>query len=126
MDQLSSTGVPGQYDLVYSVHTVHARQAEAFVHDALRSYRYQEGKEFFEMPIRAAVQTIDSVVEQLPIRRSQSRSGRYNLRSKPLEQVLPLVFSDCKHCGRKNRYRLLWVADGPSCGLCQHPIEASS
>lgn len=116
--RLASTGVPGVFELIYCVHAVNARLAESMAHEALASYRLQPDKEFFEAPIGEVVRILDAVGAQLPIRRSQARSGRYNERSKPLDQPFGPRLMRCKTCGTTNRVRPLAIPVNPVCGKC--------
>ena len=117
-EELASTGVPGYYELVYCAHTVNARAAESYAHQALDKYRFQPNKEFFEAPIGEVVVVFDQVAEALPIRRSLARSGRYNERSKPLDQPFRPVIVSCKASGQRNRVRPLAVALQVVCPAC--------
>ena len=116
--ELASTGVPGDYQLVYCVHTVNARFVEARAHQALGQYRYQAGKEFFEAPIAEVVSVLDVIANALPIRMSQGRSGRYNERSNPLPQPFSTVVLDCPGCSQSNRVRALAIPVQATCGKC--------
>lgn len=117
-EQLASTGVPGTFELVYCVHTVDVRVAEAHVHEALEKYRVQPNKEFFEAPLGEVTSVFDQVAERLPVRGSLGRSGRYNEKSKALPQPFPPRVISCKACGQKNRVRVLAIPVRAVCKKC--------
>lgn len=121
-EQLASTGVPGFFELVYCVHTVNARVAESFVHEALARYRFQPNKEFFEAPIGEVVTVFDQVAASWPVRGSLGRSGRYNERSKALDQPFQPVVLQCSGCGQSNRVRRLAIRITVNCAKCGEPI----
>ena len=121
-EQLASTGVPGNFELVYCVHTVNARIAEQHVHQALEKYRFQPNKEFFEAPIGEVVSVFDQVADDLPIRGSLARSGKYNERSKLLPQPFPPLLIPCKGCGQKNRVRALAISVQAVCAKCHSSL----
>jgi len=120
--QLASTGVPGNFELVYCVHTVNARLAEAYVHEELSKYRLQPNKEFFEAPIGEVVAVFDQVAISWPVRTSLIRSGRYNERSKALDQPFQPVVLECSGCGQSNRVRRLAIRLLVNCAKCGTPI----
>ena len=121
-EQLASTGVPGSFQLVYCVHTVNARVAESTVHEALSEYRLQPNKEFFEAPISKAIAEFDRVGEMWPVRTSLGRSGRYNEKSKALQQPFPSARVVCSGCGSTNRVRRLAIRVSANCGTCGKKI----
>lgn len=117
-EQLASTGVPGNFQLVYCVHTVSARAAESHVHNTLAGYRFQPNKEFFEVPISKVVAVFDEVAAAWPVRRSLGRSGKYNERSKALAQPFQPVVLQCSSCGQSNRVRRLAIRVRVNCAKC--------
>ena len=117
-EQLASTGVPGYFELVYCVHTVDARASETYAHNALAKYRFQPNKEFFEASIKEVIVVFDQIANSWPIRRSLGRSGRYNERSKALEQPFQSVVLKCPSCNQSNRVRHLAIRFQVNCAAC--------
>jgi hypothetical protein len=121
-EQLASTGVPGFFELVYCVHTVNARVAESYAHQELAEFRLQPNKEFFEAPIGRVVGVFDRIAFSWPVRTSLGRSGRYNERSKALDQPFQPVVLKCSGCGQSNRARRLAIRLLVNCAKCGEPI----
>jgi predicted transport protein len=58
-DLSRATGVPQPFEVAYSVQVEDCGAAERLVHDTL--HRYRVGKEFFELPLRVAVDAMSEI-----------------------------------------------------------------
>ena len=93
MDTLSaSTSVYKKFDLVYFVHVSEHLAAEKYVHQTLKDFRLNPGKEFFNAPLMTIVKTVDEAGDlfQIPLGRTQRLVCFHQLwknRSFPVQDV---------------------------------------
>ena len=72
----ATTAVPGAFQLIYFVHASDHHEAEKMVHGDLTPYRKSASKEFFELPLRIALEALDragSKSRQRPRKRGKKR-----------------------------------------------------
>jgi hypothetical protein len=60
--ELSTTGVPDQFKVVYKEDVPNYKIAEKIIHNNLKDYHYN--KEFFQLPIQEAISKIQSVTQR--------------------------------------------------------------
>lgn len=109
-----ATGVPGEFQLLYFVHVGDMHSAERFVHARLASSRTMRNKEFFQVPLNAAIENLDQAAEEYPL---LVEDGRHLMR---LPQCLGARVVPCPGCGKPTRVRRLAVDAVARCGSCQH------
>jgi len=63
--ELSSTGVPGRWNVQYSIFVPNCEKIEKKVHKTLNEYRLSEDREFFKIEISLAIQAIESHAQTL-------------------------------------------------------------
>lgn len=106
-----STSVPEEFELVYFVHTLDRHAAEKAVHRELDEYRTRSSKEFFDLPLAAAIEALDRAASKYPI--PYGHDGM---------QYLPQAFDErlftCSACGAKNRFKELAIPVRPKCRTC--------
>jgi hypothetical protein len=61
----SATGVPTPYIVAYEAQVKECARAERLVHEALCMYRVNARREFFQLPLKVAVDTVNTIVNQL-------------------------------------------------------------
>lgn len=61
----SSTGVPHKFVVIHSVWALNCRVAEEAIHQELESYRYSPNREFFCLPVKDAINTVDRIVDDI-------------------------------------------------------------
>ncbi len=117
----SATGVPGKFEIVYFIHAMNCGQAEFYVHKRLANY-HSTG-EFFDVPIRVAVDAMDEVAKQFAINMDLAGSKK---RGGWGDEWLPQVFrhgvSTCPQCGKRNKIHMLAVPFVAKCGKCRGNI----
>ena len=62
---LATTGVPAPFDVAYHVEVQDGQRAERLVHDRLAAHRPRSNREFFEVPIEAAIAAVNEAAEQV-------------------------------------------------------------
>ena len=107
----SATAVPEGFQLIYFIHASDHHQAEKMVHRELTAYRKSASKEFFDVPLRTALEALDRAAAAYPIL----------MRKRPLV-ALPQCFGAtavaCPNCGVRQRVRQLAVAVVVKCAAC--------
>jgi hypothetical protein len=111
------TSAPGDFELVYFIHTRDHHWAESMAHRALHEYRKVRSKEFFTAPLPLAVRTLDEIAAQVPVLIGPKRAPQV------LPQPFELVRFPCPRCGATNQMRQLLVPVTIRCGACKLPIE---
>ena len=95
----SATGVPEEFHTLHFVHVRDRHEAEKQVHAVLAKYRKSPGKEFFDVPLPVAADTLNRVAQDYPIVVGGS-SGWL------LPQYHDSLGIQCQQCGR------LWRVPG--------------
>ncbi len=117
MGELSaSTSVYRAFQLVYFVHVTHRDIAEKQVHNALKKFRINPRKEFFQAPLPIVVKALDRVAGMLPVPLGKTPRAGY------LQQPLQPRPVSCPHCGMENRVPGVLVQIRISCGACRSEI----
>jgi len=108
----ASTSVYRNFNLVYFVHVSHHLDAEAYVHQTLKEFRLNPGKEFFNAPLMTIVKTLDEVgnLFQIPL----GKTIHAGTLSPALEKQLVL----CPRCKKKSRVPLLGIDVTVTCATC--------
>ncbi len=119
----SATGPPGNFNIVYFLHSGNCGYAEFHVHKKLAKYRTTG--EFFDVPIGLAVETMDEAASLYPINLSMAKPKK---RGPWGREILPQAFhhtvGPCPHCGQKNKIHGLAVTFRPKCGKCGQNLIA--
>jgi hypothetical protein len=74
----SATGIPRDFEVLYEQRVTDCERAERLLHRRLSQYR-STGKEFFQIPLKAAVKALEDVATKL----AESMSWRARLRLCP-------------------------------------------
>lgn len=111
-----STSVYRDFELVYFVHVTPRDAAEAWVHEALRDFRVNPRKEFFEAPLPVVIQALDRAAEAFPIPRGKTRRAGF------LKQPLQPRRAFCPYCGEENRIPGVLAKIRITCGACSREI----
>ena len=112
----TATAVPEGFELVYFVHVANRNDAEKYVHTRLATYRKSSKKEFFEVPLAKAVETLDRAGKNYPIVVGGGSQRRV------LPQYFPSVNIPCLSCGKTNRVRQLGISVDVNCRICRSPL----
>jgi hypothetical protein len=59
------TGVPSSFVVAYEAPVKNCQRAEALIHERLAQVRWNESREFFEIPLRDAIVHVETVVRIL-------------------------------------------------------------
>jgi hypothetical protein len=62
--QLYTTGVPAKYKIVYTEDVDNPKEIETKIHRKLADFRYNEDREFFNLPIREAISKVQEVTQR--------------------------------------------------------------
>ncbi|MXW63646.1 MAG: GIY-YIG nuclease family protein [Bacteroidetes bacterium SB0662_bin_6] len=117
MQELSaSTSVYRGFDLAYFVHVTPRDIAEKWAHEALKEFRINPRKEFFQAPLPVVVKALGRVAEIFPVPLGKTPRAGY------LEQPLQPRPVSCPHCGMENRVPGVLVQIRISCGACKSEI----
>ncbi len=117
VEELSaSTSVYRAFETVYFVHVSNRNVAEAQVHDALKKFRINPRKEFFQAPLPVVVKALDRVAGMFPVPLGKTPRAGY------LQQPLQPRLVSCPHCGAENRVAGVLVQIKVSCGACSRAI----
>ena len=117
VEELSaSTSVYRAFETVYFVHVSNRNVAEAQAHDALKKFRINPRKEFFQAPLPVVVKAVDRVAGIFPVPRGKTPRAGY------LQQPLQPRQVSCPHCGMENRVAGVLVQIKVSCGACRRKI----
>lgn len=114
----SSTGVPDDFDLVYYIVVSNLSFAERFVHQELQEFRYRQNKEFFKVPLKQAIQSLDKTASYFPI-----RMGGYNSKPIYLNQDLTHVIVNCPQCNKTNRIKQILIPVKVTCPHCHFKYQ---
>jgi hypothetical protein len=57
----SPTGVPGKFQVTYSVHVTDCEEVERRIHEQLSDYRYVKNKEFFEIGVTKSIDSLERI-----------------------------------------------------------------
>lgn len=63
------TGVPSPFIVAYEAPVEDYALAEALVHERLARVRWNDSREFFEIPLREAIQLVEAVLRELSTKR---------------------------------------------------------
>ena len=107
-----STGVLGEFEVVYFVHVSDRKLAEKVVHSKLVDFRVSAGKEFFQAPLPRITKVLDEVAAMFAI-----MLGRGS-RKRALEQPFGHRLIGCQSCGQSIRVKVLPVAINIRCTAC--------
>ncbi len=112
-----STSVYRDFELVYFVHVSPRDAAEKWVHGALKDFRINPRKEFFEAPLPVVTQALDraGVLFGVPLGKTP-RAGYLKQPLKPRQAA-------CPRCGRENRIPGVLTPIKVSCGACSGEIK---
>jgi hypothetical protein len=111
-----STGVFGEFELVYFIHVGDRHAAESEAHRQLAEYRVTRSKEFFNAPLGTILNTLDDVSGRYPVWAGPKRSR------KPLAQPFWLYRGPCPGCGATVSARELLIPVRAKCRHCAAPI----
>ncbi len=67
------TGVPGDFFVAYEESVPDCQYAERIIHKRLSSYRYNQGMEFFKLPLKQAVTVLTEVANQIRVKAAHSK-----------------------------------------------------
>lgn len=112
----ASTSVYRAFDLVYFVHVTPRDMAEQWVHDALKEFRINPRKEFFQASLPVVVKALDRVARMFPVPLGKTPRAGY------LQQPLRPRPASCPHCGMENRVPGVLAPISISCGACKNEI----
>ena len=112
----ASTSVYRAFELVYFVHVSRRDAAEKCAHDALKEFRINPRKEFFQAPLPTVVKALDMAAGIFPIPLGKTPRAGY------LQQPLQPRSVSCPHCGMENRVAGILVQIRISCGMCRRTI----
>lgn len=62
----AGTGVPTPFIVAYDAHVSDCDEAERKVHDRLKQYRVGNDREFFAVPLKTAIEMLDTIETELP------------------------------------------------------------
>jgi hypothetical protein len=110
-DLTRSTGVYGEFSLVYFVHVSDRTAAEAHAHEILREHRVMQGKEFFQAPLPKVLKALDAASAMWPVWVGARKPAI-------LPQVFRLQRTACNSCGAVTAVRELLIAVRPRCSGC--------
>lgn len=65
--EIFTTGVPGEYIVAYEEHVLDSEAAEAVIHSRLATYRINNQREFFRLPLKHAVKVMHEVALEIGI-----------------------------------------------------------
>ncbi len=60
--ELCTTGVPARFYVAYEEEVEDCLLAESLLHQQLASYRYDQRKEFFKLPLKTAIDIVRRVI----------------------------------------------------------------
>lgn len=69
----SSTGVPTPFVVAYSAEVSDCRKAESLLHQKLDRHRTSANREFFELPLKTAIQELDAIALQFVLELEANR-----------------------------------------------------
>jgi predicted transport protein len=61
----SATGVPRDFEVLYAQRVSDCNQAERLLHQQLYQYRSASNREFFQIPLKAAIKALEEVADQI-------------------------------------------------------------
>lgn len=108
----ASTSVYRNFDLVYFVHVSHHLEAETYVHQTLKEFRLNPGKEFFNAPLMTIVKTLDEAgnLWKIPFGKT--------IHAATLPPALEKQIVSCPKCKKKSRISLLGIGVTVTCTAC--------
>lgn len=118
MQELSSTSLPQDFQLVYYVHVSNYHQAEAYAHQLLDAFLIADNREFFDIRINQAVTALNETAEAFPILMGSTRN-RWVLQQDFGQQVV----ITCPACGKGNRIQPLPLTVRMRCWHCKIRFE---
>ncbi|MCY4171901.1 MAG: GIY-YIG nuclease family protein [Bacteroidetes bacterium] len=91
--------------------------AEKYVHQTLKDFRLNPGKEFFNAPLMTIVKTLDEAgnIFQIPLGKTQ-HAGM-------LPPALEKQIVPCPRCKMKSRVPLLGIDISVTCRACNAPYK---
>ena len=63
-NQLFKTGVPGEFEVIYTARCFNGMRVERAVHSALEQFRVRKDREFFKIDLPQAIQVIEEMREK--------------------------------------------------------------
>ncbi len=64
--ELCTTGVPARFHVAYEEEVEDCLLAESLLHQQLARYRYDQRREFFKLPLKAAIEIVRQVIASMP------------------------------------------------------------
>ena len=61
----SATGVPREFEVLYDQRVIDCHQAERLLHQRLDQYRSAGNREFFQIPLKAAIKALEDVADEI-------------------------------------------------------------
>jgi hypothetical protein len=61
----NATGVPRGFEVLYEQRVVDCQQAERLLHQRLHQYRSASNREFFQIPLKAAIKALENVADEI-------------------------------------------------------------
>jgi|SRR5690625_3997805 len=122
-----ATGVPSQFVLEYREHVTHCIAAEFSIHQKLRTFRWNENREFFRISVPSAVERVAAVCEphrtgignrdaDVWLSRVHSKYRGLGDAIRPAELGSRLYI--CPGCGRRFRIERKSERRLVECGVC--------
>jgi hypothetical protein len=71
----AATGVPRDFEVLYEQRVTDCERAERLLHSNLRQYRSANNREFFQIPLKAAIKALEGVADEIG-RIEDSTAGR--------------------------------------------------
>ena len=61
------TGVPSEFEVAYEQEFSDCDKAEKIIHSRLKDYRHNQGREFFRLSVKEAIQVVTKISENFPV-----------------------------------------------------------
>ena len=61
----SATGVPRDFEVLYAQRVSDCNRAERLLHQQLHQYRSASNREFFQIPLKAAIKALEEVADEI-------------------------------------------------------------
>ena len=61
----TATGVPRDFEVLYEQRATDCKRAERLLHSKLRQYRSAGNREFFQIPLKAAIKALEGVADEI-------------------------------------------------------------
>jgi hypothetical protein len=114
----ADTGLPTRFMVAYDWSVSDCDAAETQVHDLLKSFRINSDREFFALPLKQAIKSIEPLCEFFRVDGSSLNTGR----SRPGFFTCTAAIV-CDKCGRQYTVTLRRFEAAVTCPRCRHRQE---